>query len=126
MRKQGKCKHFTGIQSKVCKAGVCYADVMPLPCLQDYRRDDAATCEHYAEPTAEEIAEDEAFIEQRMEMHRKAASAIVAIKREHKGQNWQGVVECPVCGGRLHVSHAACNGHVHGRCETADCLAWME
>jgi len=36
------------------------------------------------------------------------------------------VLECPICKGRLHLKQSALNGHVHGRCETADCLHWME
>jgi len=48
------------------------------------------------------------------------------VKKEHEGESWQGVVECPVCKGKLHVSHAEYNGHVHGKCETEGCLAWME
>lgn len=36
------------------------------------------------------------------------------------------VIECPKCKGRLHLSQSAHNGHVHGRCETANCVAWME
>lgn len=36
------------------------------------------------------------------------------------------IIECPVCKGRLHLSQSAYNGHVHGRCETQDCLSWME
>lgn len=56
-----------------------------------------------------------------------AALAVVPdIKRDHKGENWKGVVECPVCEGRLHVSHAAYNGHVWGKCETKGCVSWME
>lgn len=53
-------------------------------------------------------------------------SVMSAIKEEHKGKNWRGVVECPVCGGQLHVSHAAYNGSVHGLCRTKDCVSWME
>ena len=38
-----------------------------------------------------------------------------------------GILECPKCKGRLHWTRAiAYNGHVHARCETEDCLAWME
>lgn len=36
------------------------------------------------------------------------------------------VIECPACKGRLHLSQAACNGHVHGHCETKGCVSWME
>ena len=38
----------------------------------------------------------------------------------------QEVIECPACHGRLHLSQAAYNGHVHGKCETEDCVSWME
>ncbi|MES2910565.1 MAG: hypothetical protein V4718_04205 [Pseudomonadota bacterium] len=36
------------------------------------------------------------------------------------------VIECPACKGKLHLSQAAFNGHVHGKCETPDCVSWME
>lgn len=35
-------------------------------------------------------------------------------------------VECPVCKGRLHLSQSSYNGHVWAKCETEDCVAWME
>lgn len=36
------------------------------------------------------------------------------------------VIECPKCKGRLHLSQSSYNGHVHGHCETKDCVSWME
>lgn len=36
------------------------------------------------------------------------------------------VIDCPACKGRLHLSQAAYNGHVHGKCETQGCVSWME
>lgn len=36
------------------------------------------------------------------------------------------VIECPQCKGRLHLSQSSYNGHVHGHCETKDCVSWME
>lgn len=38
----------------------------------------------------------------------------------------QEVIECPECKGRLHLSQASYNGHVHGHCETKGCVSWME
>lgn len=38
----------------------------------------------------------------------------------------QEVIECPACKGRLHLSQAAYNGHVHGHCETQGCVSWIE
>lgn len=35
-------------------------------------------------------------------------------------------IQCPVCGGRLHLGQSDYNGHVHGTCETPDCVWWME
>ena len=37
-----------------------------------------------------------------------------------------GIVECVKCKGKLHWSRAACNGHIHAKCETDGCLSWME
>ncbi len=38
----------------------------------------------------------------------------------------RGVVECPCCKSRLHLSQSSYNGHVHGKCETEGCVSWME
>lgn len=43
-----------------------------------------------------------------------------------KGHGGGGTIICPKCHGTLHFSVASINGHVHGNCETADCLRWME
>lgn len=36
------------------------------------------------------------------------------------------VIKCPKCKGRLHLSQAACNGHVRACCETKDCVNFIE
>jgi hypothetical protein len=51
--------------------------------------------------------------------------------RWHKPQDnyyaGAGVMDCPVCGaGKLRYSRRGYNGHVHGRCSTEGCVAWME
>lgn len=38
----------------------------------------------------------------------------------------QGVIECPKCKGKLHLSQSAYNGHVRGQCETEGCVSWVE
>lgn len=40
--------------------------------------------------------------------------------------NILGVIECPKCNGHLHYSISSYNGHIHGQCETKDCLCWMQ
>ena len=140
--KKGTCKHFNGMVNERCDADVRYYDVTPdpdgvgcwrrTPCHRDRHPNDAeefgqpGTCEKYEEPTPEEIAAYEAEIEASHQRMLKTLPVIRRIKEEHKGESWQGVEKCPVCDGKLHMSHAACNGHVHGRCETDGCVAWME
>lgn len=46
--------------------------------------------------------------------------------RTTREQGEAEVVACPVCGGRLHLTQSAYNGHVHGKCSTPDCVNWME
>lgn len=53
-------------------------------------------------------------------------AAIAPWRKKYKNEGFQEVIECPACKGRLHLSIAACNGHVWGRCETPDCVKWME
>jgi hypothetical protein len=144
----GTCKHFNGsYHNKTCLAGVCYRDVTPDPdkpgsALREPCRtrmlfsnpneaqrksfDGRGKCEKYAEPSKEEIAAYEAETEAAIARMMKATAVISEVKREHRGKSWSGVKECPVCGGRLHMSHSGYNGHVHGKCETKDCIAWIE
>jgi hypothetical protein len=130
VRKSGQCKWFNGIQNKVCKAGVSYDSlprnergVIVLPCIQPECQ---SNCDKYEEPTAEEIAADEEWMRQRMEMHRKVGEVIIPIRKEYKGRSGNGTITCPCCGGNLHWSISGYNGHMHGRCETAGCVSWME
>lgn len=53
-------------------------------------------------------------------------AAIKAIRADAADKNRSaGQIECPKCKGKLGYSIARINGHVHGRCETPGCLAWM-
>lgn len=54
------------------------------------------------------------------------ANPVIVAWRKKLPMGKQEVIECPVCHGKLHLSQARYNGHVHGRCETEDCLNWME
>lgn len=56
----------------------------------------------------------------------KKVMAVVGPWRKKLPRGKAEVIECPACNGRLHLSQAACNGHVHGHCETAGCVSWME
>lgn len=38
----------------------------------------------------------------------------------------QGIIECPMCKGRLHLAQSSHNGHLWGKCETEKCVSWIE
>ncbi len=147
--KPGTCKHKTSTyHDECCAVGVRYDDVCPNPedrtgkayryacttyeALSDHGKrvvdelGPQGTCEKYEEPTADEIAEHEAEIEKATQRMMRTLPLIARIKLEHKDESWKGTEECPECGGVLHLTHAADNGHVWGQCETEGCLAWME
>lgn len=99
------------------------------PCFLDDKgnsKPGAVLCAQLRRPTAEEIATYDAW---RVERTNKLGTVLAGIadwRAAHKGKSHGEIVECPACKGRLHLSIAACNGHVHGQCETPDCVAWME
>lgn len=122
-------------QPDTCEAGVDYKRWRGVthasqPCFLDDKtgesKPNALPCEHLRRPTAEEIALHEEWRKARMNRMAVVMTAITPWRKAHKGKSAHEVVECPICKGRLHLSIAAYNGHIHGRCETADCVSWME
>lgn len=156
MLRKGECKHYAGLRAGTCEAGVCYRDVTPepdapgiiyrLPCIQEHgpglaklaesSKDKKGTCPKYEEPTPEEIkaAEkaDEEMMAAAVARAEKIAPAIAELRREAgpKGQRRSLVKDfdpCPACGtGKLRLSIAGYNGHIHGRCTTAGCISFMQ
>jgi hypothetical protein len=147
MKKAGKCIHYNGTVNDCCAAGVNYKQLAGpgeawatrLPCHgPEYRTglgnplpraDTVSVCDKRQEPTPEEIAADERAMKESMERYGKARAAIVA----HLGGPWKkgasgasAVIDCPCCAGKLQFSRAGYNGHIHARCSTAGCVAWME
>lgn len=59
----------------------------------------------------------------------KTLGVIAAIEwwyaaNRHKGEA-QGTVSCPICKGTLYLG-ISYNGHRKGRCDTPQCVSWME
>lgn len=118
-----RCVHFNGIQNKKCDANINYPpDCRNLPC----HKKSGLVCPKQHFPTENEIKQFVEETEQRLNEMAKAFIIVGKIKKEHKGENWKGIEVCPVCGGKLHLSHSSFNGHVWGKCETEKCLGWME
>lgn len=137
------CNHYRAmLDNKTCEAGIAYEAIEghgqpgfmdKCPCF--WRRGNGApqptTCASASYPTDAEIAADEAESRKRWDNIGKAREAIVA----HLGGPWKrgtkgagGVIDCPVCAAKqaLHFSRAGYNGHIHAKCDTADCVSWME
>jgi hypothetical protein len=86
----------------------------------------AVPCALLRRPTPEEIKAHEEWIDVRMNRMGTVMKGIKPWRDAHKGKSAAEVVECPACKGRLHLSISGYNGHIHGRCETDGCVAWME
>lgn len=129
-----RCFHFNGIQHDECNADVNYRKLAGEPQLGMATRipcthlhdGNPVKCDKYRAYSKAEIDEEEKGFEESMERMRKVGPIVGQVKKEHKGEGWQGTIDCPCCDGKLHLSHAASNGHVWGQCETEGCLNWME
>lgn len=147
-----KCVHFNGVMNDRCRAGVAYVDVRadsPEPIRYRHANGIAsspetvytmrsslpchvssnlcgATCDKQQLPTPEEVAAKVGAHQRDIEGLFTARAAIV--KRIAANGKSDGVMDCPVCGKllSLHYSQASSNGHIHARCESAGCVAWME
>lgn len=126
---ESKCKHFTGLLDDKCAAGVVYDKVRKkglrgIPCLK--HSDNGGECEKCQWKTEEEIQARLDEINAHTEKFKATLPIIKKVKEQHKGEDWQGTEDCPVCEAPLHLRHAKINGHVWGKCETDNCVSFME
>ena len=137
-REMQHCEHFTGIQNKVCKAGVNLRELVGgpdlgwallIPCIDGDQKTRTVYCDKRKCPSREEA---ESLIENR-EAKFRATMTVVSLAHEHakaaglgRGNGGRGEMPCPLgCGGRLRYSVAGVNGHMHAACENG-CTSWME
>lgn len=141
---EDKCIHFNGLQNDRCDAGVRYEVVRVEHAPIAYRRADSpavyrqsasrpchdsmnlggAVCTNRCAPTPEYVAKRVADSEREIAATFTARARITDATGGKRGAT--GVVECPVCNGKLSYSVASSNGHIHARCATQGCVAWME
>ena len=141
--RDGWCIHYRSpfqgpgkAEVETCEAGIRYdAFKSPRdggyenrPCFLNHgkSRANSAPCDHLRVPTPEEIAAHEAWSKTRMDRLMTVMTGISGWRVANKGRSHYEVVECPACKGRLHLSIASRNGHVHGHCKTEGCVSWME
>lgn len=110
-----KCIHFNGVMNDLCNAGVKYSDVRidkpyKFPCLSQ-----GGECPKASFRTEDEVKQKVAEIEG---SGIKVLVAIGSIK-DHvaKTNDRSGSIPCQ-CGGKLHFTVAAVNGHIWAKCIT--------
>lgn len=107
------------------RSGVCLQ-----PCVGGHDMADVhATCPDWLRRTREEGERRADAIERHLEGMRKVGPVVSAWRTWTKQNRVakQEAIDCPACGtGKLHLSQAAYNGHVWGRCTTEGCVSWME
>lgn len=137
-----KCVHFTGLGRGPCKKGMNYNDVdrgmrieyrSGLPCfkpdkdaLEKLNGRQQCHCPHVQFPSDEEVQRQVRDYQEQMKKFTVALAAVEPIRKKYKGSDFQGVIECPVCKGKLHIRHSGYNGHVWANCETKECVNWIE
>jgi len=108
--------------------GTEYRRMYQLPCFIKVGEKPGVRvhCEHFRAPTAEEIALHKQCKEDSEKLVTTVKVASSPWREQHKGHSHTGIVDCPACGGQLHLSIKAHNERVEGRCETKGCVSWTE
>jgi hypothetical protein len=128
------CRHFNGIQNKICRAGVEYQDAtspFTMPCIPKFVKGrETWTCDLFeimSREDAEKEADERIIKMERTVKARHAAKDHAKASGLGKGHGGAAAIPCPSCdGGTLRYSVASYNGHMHGRCSTQGCDSWME
>lgn len=141
MNKPKFCRHYDGRKALIepktcCGAGVRYDSfgdpfgiAMRRPCAQgiDRKGEKEMPCDKIDLYTEQEIAERKKQLDEKMEQI-FGLNKIVNEWRvfPHPSQDRFETIICPICAGQLHLKQSAYNGHVAGKCETENCVFWME
>ena len=132
------CQHYTRGKGAdmICDAGMDLKTMQRVatgsrkikwgPCIEGHTlTNPLAYCPHWIRRTRE-MGEKHADEIEKSIRHMLLVGPVVSAWRKKEPIGKRETIECPVCKGRLHLSQAACNGHVHGKCETPGCVSWME
>lgn len=111
-----------------CLAGIDLTTWRRPPCfLDDFGNSfpHSEFCEHLRRPTISEIDRFRASIGKNVSRLQVVLTHILGWRRRYRGQAFSEIISCPSCGGKLHLSISG-RGQVRGRCETLDCVSWVE
>lgn len=121
----GECDAFVNVRLLVDGPDTGWFKRMPC----DIRNKTEITCVHLSLPTAEEVEASKEDRKRWMDAFMaklKLVDPLICSLKESHPHGGEGVEECPSCKGSLHWGIAECNGHIHMRCETQDCINFME
>jgi len=124
----------------ICKAGVNYVETFGsspgifqrIPCTSGGEKTKDELCEMCPKWLQSTRQQGESRADRNEASEKRMALIFPVIGKWRRGwskKNRVGkeeVIECPACKGELHLSQAAYNGHVWGKCETDGCVNWME
>ena len=98
----------------------------PFPCTEIVRGDQDVICDKKRAPSKQDIDAEKREFKALLAKMQKMNAGTAAWRKKWAGTSHTEVVKWPVCGGKLHLSIASINSHVHGRCE-GDCgISWKE
>lgn len=130
------CIHKGGLkmfQTRKCEAGVDINQFSApgeslgdrMPCFG--KSSCNAVCEKFETPSAEKVAEHEAWINRRLEEVTKINPLVSQLKKDNP-DGGNGQCDCPICENQKSLSWgiSSYNGHIHMRCETENCINLME
>ncbi len=139
--RMGYCQHYNpqpGARktSNDCRAGCDIANIQkaPIPgkslkwgpCIDGHLLPNATELcpkwERYTREQGEAYADDVERSVKRLML----AGPVISAWRKKPPRGKAEVIPCPVCGKRLHLQQASCNGHVRACCETKDCINFIE
>lgn len=136
------CQHYGRGRGAdmICKAGVDLKTLKRVPvgtrgitwgpCIEGHTLSNPNEhCPHWIRRTREMGEKRADAMEKSMALFEKVMPVVA------KWRTWTStnrvskfeVIDCPTgCGGKLHLSQSSYNGHVHGKCSTPNCVAWVE
>ena len=118
------CRHFDGVAGATCRAGVRYHG-LTAPIFQvclGRSECPAKFCEKYAVRTKEDLTREQMMERKLLRASDRAVKAAEAIRSCGRTA---GEIECPNCGLILTFAVAP-NGHKRARCETKNCVNFIE
>lgn len=122
---------------KVCSAGMDIVSIQCVqppgermkwaPCIEGHKLGDPCSyCPKWERPSMDSAEKYAEGMEECLRRMTVVDPVIGAWRNKRKPFAKAGVIECPVCQGKLHLAQSGYNGHVRAKCETEGCVSFIE